>query len=59
MKYIGKGFEYFTHCGTKRVGTVKKIEFHKELGKPIFIGVSPFGNTLRLSREEIYRFINL
>lgn len=43
MKYIGKGFEYFTHCGIKRVGTVKKIEFHKELGKPIFIGVSPLG----------------
>lgn len=57
MKYIGKGFEYFTHSGTMRGGTVKKIEFHQGLGKPIFIGVSPFGHVLRLTREEIHRFV--
>ncbi|HDR4736915.1 TPA: hypothetical protein QCR36_003966 [Bacillus cereus] len=57
MSYKGKGFEYFTHCGTKRFGTVKKIKFDKKLGIPIFIGVSPYGNKLVLTREEIHKFI--
>lgn len=57
MKYIGKGFVYFTHDGNKRVATCRKIEFHQGLGKPIFIGVSPYGNVVRLTRNEIHRFI--
>lgn len=57
LKYIGKGFEYITHDGTKRVATCKKIEFHQGLGKPIFVGISPFGNLVRLTKDEIYRFV--
>lgn len=57
MKYIGKGFEYLTHNGTKRVAKVESIEFHPTLKKPIFIGKSPFGNTVKLTREEIHRFL--
>lgn len=57
MKYIGKTFEYFTHNGTKRFATVQKIEFHQLLGKPIFIAKSPFGNEVRLTRDEISRFV--
>lgn len=57
MKYIGKGFEYFTSDGSKKAATCKKIMFHKGLGKPLFIGISPYGNTVRLTKEEIYRFI--
>jgi hypothetical protein len=57
MKYIGKRFEYFTHDGTRRIATCEKIEFHQELGKPIFIGKSLFGNVVKLTKDEIYRFI--
>lgn len=57
MKYIGKGFEYYTHDNILRVATVEKIEFHQGLGKPIFIGKSPYGNIVRLTREEIHRFV--
>lgn len=57
MKYIGKVFEYFTHDGTKRYATCKKIKFHEGLGKPVFIGVSPRGNVVSLTREEIHRFV--
>lgn len=56
-KHIGKVFEYFTHSGTKRTARCTQIEFHQGLGKPIFIGVSPFGNMVRLTKEEIHRFI--
>lgn len=57
MKHIGKVFEYYTHKGEKRIATCKKIEFHQLLGKPIFIGVSPFGNEVKLSKDEIHRFM--
>jgi hypothetical protein len=57
VKYIGRAFEYFTSDGEKYVARCKKIEFHKLLGKPVFIGVSPFGNEVRLTRAEIHRFI--
>lgn len=57
MKYIGKVFEYYTHQGDKRKATCKRIEFHQELGKPIYIGLSPFGNQVRLTKAEIHRFI--
>ncbi|GIN55045.1 hypothetical protein J36TS2_39390 [Bacillus paralicheniformis] len=57
MKYKGKVFEYFTHDGIKRVAVCKEIAFHKGLGKPIFIGVSPFGNVVKLTKEEIHKFI--
>ncbi|MGK4040833.1 hypothetical protein AB0Y20_00930 [Heyndrickxia oleronia] len=57
MKYIGRGFEYFTHNGVKRVATCTKVEFHQLLGKPVFIGISPYGNQVRLTKNEIHRFI--
>jgi hypothetical protein len=57
MKHIGKTFEYFTHDGSKRFAKCKKIGFHQGLGKPIFIGVSPFGNEVKLTRDEINRFV--
>ncbi|WP_156422709.1 hypothetical protein [Bacillus sp. FJAT-29937] len=56
MKHIGRVFEYFTHNGSKRIATCKKIEFHQGLGKPIFIGLSPFGNEVRLTKDEIHKF---
>ena len=57
MKYIGKGIEYFTHDGTKRVGTITKIEFHQQLKKPLFTCISPYGNVFRLSRDEIHKVL--
>lgn len=57
MKYIGRQMEYLTHSGELRVATVEKIEFHQGIGKWTFIGVSPFGHTVRLSKDEIYRFV--
>ena len=57
MKHIGKKFEYYTHQGNRFIATCKGIEFNQLLGKPIFIAVSPYGNEVRLTREEIYRFI--
>lgn len=57
MKHIGKTFEYFTHDGTKRVATCKKIEFHQGIGKPVVIGISTFGNEVRLTKDEIHRFV--
>lgn len=56
MKYIGKVFEYFTHNNEKRTATCRKIEFHHGLGKPVFIGVSPWGNEVSLTRDEISCF---
>jgi hypothetical protein len=58
MKYIGRSFEYLSNDGEKRIAVCKKIEFHQGLGKPVFIGISPFGNEVRLTREEIDRFTN-
>jgi len=57
MIYIGKAFEYYTSDGEKYVARVKKIEFLKGLGQPVFIGVSPYGNEVRLTRREIHRFL--
>lgn len=56
MKHIGKVFEYFTHDGQRRSATCKRIEFHQGLGKPIFIGISPFGNEVKLTKDEIHTF---
>jgi hypothetical protein len=56
MKHIGKVFEYLTSDDNKRIATCKKIEFHQLLGKPIFIGMSPFGNEVKLSNDEIHRW---
>ncbi|MGX9135090.1 hypothetical protein ACWV26_12080 [Rummeliibacillus sp. JY-2-4R] len=57
MKHIGKAFEYYTWNGQKQIAICKKIEFHQVLRKPIFIGVSLSGNKVRLSKDEIYRFV--
>lgn len=56
-KHIGRGFEYYTSDGIKRVATCKRIDFHEDLKRPIFTGISPFGNIVRLTTDEIYRFI--
>lgn len=52
MKYIGKRIEYHVKNGEQRVATIKQIEFHPGLKKPLFIAISPFGNMVRLTREE-------
>lgn len=52
-KYIGKTFSYRVSSGQIRTARCTRIEFDKLLGKPVFHGVSPFGNRLRLTREEI------
>jgi hypothetical protein len=57
MKYIGKRMEYLTHSGYMRVATVEKIEFHQGIGKWLFIGLSPFGHKVRLTKGEICKFI--
>lgn len=57
MKYLGKRMEYLTHSGELRVATVEKIEFHQGIGKCTFIGVSPFGHPVRLSKDEVLRFV--
>lgn len=57
MKHIGKVFEYFTSNGQRRTATCTKIQFHQGLGKPLFIGVSRFGNEVRLTKQEINKFI--
>ncbi|MFS1518582.1 hypothetical protein V1503_19275 [Bacillus sp. SCS-151] len=56
MKYIGRGIEYYTFNGEKRTAVINKIEFHKALRRPIFTGLSPYGNLVRLTRDEIHRF---
>ena len=58
MKHIGKKFEYYTNQGNKYTAVCQKIEFDKLLGKPLFTGVSPYGNTVKLTKDEIHRFIN-
>jgi hypothetical protein len=55
-KHIGKVFEYYVDSGAKRIATCTKIEFHQGLGKPIFTGISPFGNEVRLTKDEIHKF---
>lgn len=55
-KYIGRAIEYYTHNGSKRIATVTKISFHPGLKKPIFEAVSPYGNKVELTRDEIYKF---
>lgn len=57
MKHIGRVFEYVTHQGDTRKATCKKLEFHAGLGKPIFIGISPYGHEVKLTKEEIHRFL--
>lgn len=57
MKHIGKVFEYFTHSGQKRIATCTKIRFDQGLGKPIFTGISPYGNKVSLTKSEIHRFV--
>ncbi|MCM3109948.1 hypothetical protein [Lederbergia lenta] len=57
MKHIGRRYEYYTNNGEMRQAKCIKIEFQTLLDKPIFIGVSPFGHEVRLTKEEIYRFI--
>lgn len=56
-KYIGKVMEYKTHQGELRKATIQKIEFHQLLKKPIFIGISPYGNVVKLSKDEIHRIV--
>lgn len=53
MKHIGRTFEYYTSDGQRRTARCTGIEFHQLLGKPIFIGVSAYGNTVRLSKDEV------
>lgn len=48
--------EYLTYSGDIRTATVKRIEFHQGVGKWLFIGISPFGHTVRLSKDEIIKF---
>lgn len=57
MKYKGREFIYFTNKGTVNRATCKEIEFHQGLKKWLFIGMSPYGNQVRLTREEIHKFI--
>jgi hypothetical protein len=55
MKYIGRRMEYKVNDGSIRVATIKGIEFHQLLKKPVFIGLSPFGNRVTLTRDEIHK----
>lgn len=55
--HVGKTMEYYTHDGRKGTARVEDVVYHEQLGKPLFIGVSPFGNPVRLTRDEIHRFI--
>lgn len=52
-KHIGKVFRYTTASGVTRTAKCKTIEYHQGLRKWLFIGVSPFGNTVRLSMDEV------
>ena len=56
-QYVGKVMEYEVNSGEKRVATVEKVEFHQELGKELFVGKSPNGHTVKLTKDEIDRFI--
>lgn len=57
MKYKGRDFIYFTHSGERRRATCTEIEFHQGLKKWLFIGVSPYGNQVRLTKDEIHKFL--
>lgn len=56
MKYIGRLFEYTTHSRITRTATCKSVEFHQGIGKWLFIGISQYGNIVRLTKNEIDRF---
>jgi len=53
---IGKQMEIICSDGTKRYATVTEIEFHEALQKNIYVGVTKYGNKVRMTREEIERF---
>ena len=56
MKYIGKMITYTTHGEygiNRRRARIEKIEFNEQIGKPLFICKSAFGNVIRLTRNEI------
>lgn len=55
-RHIGKMFSYSTHSGDLRTAKCIGIEWIKGIHKPIFIGISPFGHKVRLTREEIGEF---
>lgn len=57
MKYKGRDFIYFTHNGERRKATCTEIEFHQGLKKWLFVGVSPYGNQVRLTKDEIHKFV--
>lgn len=57
MKCIGKRMEYLMYQGELRVANVEEIEFHQGIGKWTYIGVSPFGHLVRLSKDEVIRFV--
>lgn len=57
MSSVGKLFEYFTYQGEKRTATCVSMEFHKGLRKILYTCVSPYGNTVRLTKDEIHRIL--
>lgn len=56
-KYIGRSFVYKTHTGERRMARCTGIEMDTLIGKPIFVGISPFGHRVCLSKSEIEKFI--
>lgn len=57
MSVVGKLFEYITYQGETRTATCVKIEFHKGIKKILYTCVSPYGNTVRLTKDEIHRIL--
>lgn len=56
-KYIGKTFIYAVNSGETRKARCVEIQMNHSVGKPLFIGKTVYGNTVKLTRDEIIRFL--
>lgn len=56
FKYIGRVMYYSLYDGRMRTAICQAIEFRTGLG-PVFIGESPHGHIVRLTKKEIHRIL--
>ena len=57
MEYVGKTMLYLTNQGELREATIREVKMHELLRQSIFIGISPYGHTVRLTWSEVHKII--
>ena len=57
MEYVGKTMLYLTNQGELREATIREVKMHELLRKTIFIGISPYGHTVRLTWGEVHKIV--